>query len=129
MPERVSQPDPIAVSAPDRQASHRIHILRVLLIPFLSPSPLCPLIALSVPKPSPHQLRLDLPEPLDPDAIPLDVGAPAYVARARRDAVWVEAGGVVEGEGVGRVTGAEDVAAVTAVVAADEKAEGCGTAW
>jgi hypothetical protein len=49
--------------------------------------------------------------------------AVAGVAGAGEGAVWVEAGFLVKGDGEVAVVGAEDVAAVTAMVAAVEEVE------
>ena len=56
--------------------------------------------------------------------IPLLIVAVAGIAGAGGEAVRVEAGVLVEGDGEGGVVGAEDVAAVAAVVAAFEDVEG-----
>jgi len=56
--------------------------------------------------------------------IPLLIVAVAGIAGAGGEAVRVEAGVLVEGDGEGGVVGAEDVAAVAAVMAAFEDVEG-----
>lgn len=70
---------------------------------------------------------LDLGQALSATLFPALVGVPAEVAGARGYAVRVEAGVLVEGDHVRGVRGAEDVAAVTAVVTAQEEAKGGAT--
>jgi len=48
----------------------------------------------------------------------------ACIACTRQETIGVEAGILVEGNGVGRVFSAEDVAAVSTVMFADEEVEG-----
>lgn len=70
------------------------------------------------------QVALDLGDAVGAVVGPAAVGLPAQVAGARRHAVRVEAGELVEADGMGGVGGAEDVSAVPAVVAAAEEAKG-----
>jgi hypothetical protein len=69
-------------------------------------------------------IRATLPPTNTPRGIPLLIVAVAGIAGAGGEAIGVEAGVLVEGDGEGGVVGAEDVAAVAAVVAAVEDVEG-----
>lgn len=66
---------------------------------------------------------LDLVQTVGTVLFPTLVGAPAQVAGTGGDTIGMEAGILVEGNEMGCVRGAEDVATVTTVVAAQEDAE------
>lgn len=58
---------------------------------------------------------------------PAQVGTPAEVAGTRRNPLGVETSLLIEGNEVSRVSGAENVTAMTAVVPTQKKAEGGAT--
>lgn len=66
---------------------------------------------------------LDLVQTVGAGLLPARVGAPAKVASTRGNTVGVEASLLVEGNVVGSVGGAENMTAVTAVVATQKDAE------
>lgn len=66
---------------------------------------------------------LHLLDALGATLFPALVGMPAEVAGAGQDAVGVEAGLLVERDGVGRMGGAKDVTAVAAVMTTEEQTE------
>lgn len=70
---------------------------------------------------------LDFAQAVGAGLFPAPVGAPAEITGPRGNTLGVEAGLLVKRDEVGGVRGAEDVAAVTAVVAAQKEAKG-GTA-
>lgn len=67
---------------------------------------------------------LDLAQLVGASLFPALIGAPAKVASPRRDALRMEPGLLIERNDVGGVRGAKDMAAVAAVVAAQEDTEG-----
>lgn len=70
---------------------------------------------------------LDLAQAVGASLLPAHVSAPAEIAGTGRHAVWMEAGVLVQRDEVGSVGGAEDMAAVTTVVATKEDAKGRAT--
>lgn len=70
---------------------------------------------------------LDLAQTVGARLFPAPVGAPAEIAGPRWNALGVKAGLLIKRDEVGGVRGAEDVAAMTTMVAAQKEAKG-GTA-